>query len=35
MMNKQHIVEEIIRTAKENDGIPLGKEKFETGTGIK
>ncbi len=34
-MNKQHIIEEIIRTAKENNGIPLGKARFETETGIK
>ncbi len=34
-MNKQDIIKEIIRTAKENNGFPLGKMKFETETGIK
>jgi hypothetical protein len=34
-MNKQHIVDEIIRTAKENNGTPLGRQKFEKETGIK
>ena len=34
-MNKQHIIEEIIRTAKENNAMPLGKRKFENETGIK
>lgn len=34
-MNKQHIIEEIIRTTQENNGIPLGKMKFENETGIK
>jgi len=34
-MNKQHILNEIIRTAKENNGIPLGRDRFERETGIK
>ena len=34
-MNKTHILEEIKRTAKENDGVPLGRIKFESETGIK
>lgn len=34
-MNKEHILSEIKRTAKENGGAPLGKDKFEQETGIK
>ena len=34
-MNKKHIIDEIIRTAKENNGIPLGTGKFARLTGIK
>jgi len=34
-MDKKHIIDEIIRTAKENNGIPLGKQKFTRETGIK
>lgn len=34
-MNKKHIIEEIIRTAKENNGVPLGINRFEKETGIK
>ena len=34
-MNKKHILDEIRRTANENNGIPLGKMKFEKQTGIK
>ena len=34
-MNKQHILDEIRRTAKDNFGIPLGKERFQRETGIK
>lgn len=34
-MDKKHIIDEIIRTAKENDGIPLGIDKFASETGIK
>lgn len=34
-MNKKHIVDEIIRTAKKNNGVPLGKDKFAKETGIK
>jgi hypothetical protein len=34
-MNKQHILNEIIRTAADNDGKALGRERFEKVTGIK
>jgi hypothetical protein len=34
-MNKQHILNEIVRTAKENGGLPLGTDRFTTATGIK
>jgi len=34
-MNKNYIIKEIQRTAKENNGIPLGKQKFTKETGIK
>ncbi len=34
-MNKEYILKEIDRTARENNGIPLGKQKFEKETGIK
>src|SRR3989338_7346 len=34
-MNKQHILEEIKRTAKENEGIPLGTQRFFSATGVK
>lgn len=34
-MDKKHIIDEIIRTARENNGKPLGKAKFEKETGIK
>ncbi|MEW8288525.1 MAG: GIY-YIG nuclease family protein [Candidatus Thiodiazotropha endolucinida] len=34
-MNKQKILDEIVRTAKENEGIPLGVGRFETETGIR
>ena len=34
-MDKEHIISEIIRTAAENGGKPLGRMKFETETGIK
>jgi len=33
-MNKQHILNEIIRTAKENSGVPLGIDRFAAATGI-
>ena len=32
---KDYIIEEIIRTAKENGGTPLGKQRFASETGIK
>ena len=35
MVNKEKIIEEIKRTAKENGGTPLGIGKFEQETGIK
>lgn len=34
-MKKQDIIDEIKRTAEQNGGIPLGKEKFASETGIK
>jgi len=34
-MDKEYILKEIDRTAKENKGIPLGRRKFEKETGIK
>jgi len=34
-MDKQHILEEIRRTARANEGIALGWRRFETETGIK
>jgi hypothetical protein len=34
-MNKQHILDEIRRTAKENKSVPLGKGRFLRETGIK
>lgn len=34
-MDKKHIIDEIDRTAKENNGIPLGIKKFTSETGIK
>ena len=34
-MNKQRILDEIRRTAKDNGGVPLGTDRFVTETGIK
>lgn len=34
-VDKTHILNEIRRTTAENDGMPLGKQRFETVTGIK
>jgi hypothetical protein len=34
-MTKQHILEEMRRTAKANDGVPLGHRRFYSETGIK
>jgi len=34
-MNKHHILEEIKRTAEANDGVPLGKQRFLTETGVR
>ena len=34
-MKKEHIIEEIKRTAEENNGIPLGMNRFKEATGIK
>jgi hypothetical protein len=34
-MNKEHILQEIKRTAKANDGVPLGRLRFFRETGIK
>jgi hypothetical protein len=33
-VDKKHIIDEIIRTAKENNGTPLGHRKFASETGI-
>ncbi len=35
IMDKNHIIEEIKRTTKNNNGSPLGIEKFKEETGIK
>jgi hypothetical protein len=35
MVTKAHILQEIKRTAEENDGTPLGMRRFESETGIK
>jgi hypothetical protein len=35
VMNKQHILTEIKRTAASNGGVPLGVSKFSKETGIK
>lgn len=34
-MTRQHILEEIKRTAAENNGVPLGKARFSSETGIR
>jgi hypothetical protein len=34
-MNKQHILAEIVRTASQNDGVALGRERFFQETGIR
>jgi hypothetical protein len=34
-MDKTHILSEIVRTARENNGVPLGRSRFEKETGIK
>lgn len=34
-MDKKHILDEIVRTARENDGRPLGRRRFGKETGIK
>ena len=34
-MNKQHILDEIVRTASQNGGVALGRERFFQETGIK
>lgn len=35
MITKTHIISEIVRTAKANEGVPLGRARFFTETGIK
>jgi hypothetical protein len=34
-MEKDYILKEIVRTTKENDGVPLGSQRFANGTGIR
>jgi Meiotically up-regulated gene 113 len=34
-MDKQHILDEIRRTARANNGVALGRQRFETETGVK
>ena len=34
-VTRQHILEEIKRTAAENNGVPLGKARFSSETGIR
>jgi Meiotically up-regulated gene 113 len=34
-VDKQHIIDEIKRTAAENGGVPLGRQRFEAETGIR
>lgn len=34
-MNKEFILAEIVRTARENGGVALGRDRFRAATGIK
>jgi hypothetical protein len=34
-MNKAHILQEIVRTAEANSGVPLGRDRFQSETGIR
>jgi len=35
MITKAHVLAEVVRTAKTNGGVPLGRQRFYTETGIK
>jgi hypothetical protein len=35
MITKAHVLGEVVRTAKTNGGVPLGRQNFYTETGIK
>jgi len=35
MVTKAHVLSEIVRTAKANGGMPLGRDRFFAETGIK
>jgi hypothetical protein len=35
MITKAHVLAEVVRTAKTKGGVPLGRQRFYTETGIK